>query len=177
MSGVATEGFTLTLRSRNLVLLALAGTVSCASAQSGSSSVLAPRAFNPLKFPDSTFLCGSRSAPARAPHGSVSFDFEDGRLLVDDRLIGTVYDSVGAPRLLVLTATEKVQDSVPVVHVVSVSFPSGQPATGFEVIRRIGDEGVNPPRKQLSAESLSQSGVLARWLWRHRCREDHAPAS
>jgi hypothetical protein len=150
------------LHNRYLLVLALAN-ASCASAQP-------IKPFDPLGVPTGTVRCRPLPLPATAPPSSVGFQLEDGTLLINDRLISAVYDSLGVPRLLVVTATEQLAGGHPIMHVLSASFPTSEPAMGFQLVQPLGDDGTTEsPREALSSAMIAESRDLAVWLWKHRC--------
>jgi hypothetical protein len=155
-------------RSRQIPLVVLLLNTACASVHVASPQAVKP--FDPFGLPGSVLLCRARALPKSAPPGSIGFQFEDGTLLVNDRLISIAYDSVGNPFLLVMNATEKLGDGQPIMHLMSVSFPSGEPAEGFQFVQspNAGDT-TEPKREPLSSAMLTESRNLAVWLWNHRC--------
>jgi hypothetical protein len=152
------------MRGRFLIALsvALVSDVSCVGAQ--RSPALAG-----LRPPDAELRCRALSLPPNTAPGSIAFQFEDGQLRVNDRLISAVYDSAGTPILLVVNATEQKGDET-VMHVYSFSFPTGGGASGFEVLDPLATTATREvPREQLSIQVVEQSRTLAEWLWAHRC--------
>lgn len=150
---------------RCLLFLVLATNAGCARVQHG-------RPFDPLGAPTGPLLCRSETLPATAPPGSVAFQFENGTELINDRLIGAVYDSLGLPLVLFMTATEKPADGRPIMHALTAAFPIGKPATGFQLVSRPGDDTrTDPPRETLSPTMIGESRSLMVWLWNHRCNK------
>lgn len=155
-------------RSRQIPFVLLLLNTACASTRVASSQLGKP--FDPLGLPTSALLCHVLALPKSAPPSSIGFQFEDGTLLVNDRLISVVYDSVGSPFLLVMNATEKLGDGQPIMHLMSVSFPSGEPAVGFQFVQSPnGGDTTAPKREPLSPAMLAESRNFAVWLWNHRC--------
>jgi hypothetical protein len=150
-------------RNRHFLVLVLVANASCASAQLA-------KPFDPLHVPTGTFRCRPRPLPTTAPPSTVGFQLEDGTLLFNDRLISAVYDSLGVPLLLVVTATERLADNRHVMHVLSVSFPTDEAPTGFRLVQPSGDQSTTEsPREALSPDMVAESRDLAVWLWKHRC--------
>jgi hypothetical protein len=153
------------LECRKVLILFLLVDTGCATAQS-------VKPFDPLGLPTSTLLCRPLPSPQTLRHGTRAFQFEDGVLLVDDRLMSAVYDSVGNPLLLVMTATSRVGDTQPTMHELSVSFPADGPAEGFQLVRApSAGDAIEPKREVLSPGMIAESRSLAVWLWDHRCIE------
>jgi hypothetical protein len=133
------------------------------------SAVAAP---DPVALPGLKFSCRILSLSGLPLHGAVGFQFEDGALLVNDRLISAVYDSLGNPLLLVITGTDSTRGAPGTVRGISVSFPAGEPAVGFQVVE-VTTTSVRSETKRepLSRPMLAESRKLAKWLWGHRCAE------
>jgi hypothetical protein len=169
-------------RSRFFLLVVAITSVACASGQlvkpSDSvvkASVSSVRPFNPFGLPTSALLCHSLLRKPTWPQGFVIFEFEDGTLMVNDRLIDAAYDSLGTPRLLVITATEKVDGQPPIMHGFSTSFPDGKPATGFHLVNLPSGGGApEPPREALLPTMIAESRTLSAYLWSHRCERGKA---
>jgi hypothetical protein len=147
----------------SLVLLTNAG---CAS--SPRARPTEPVRFDPLYLPGATLLCRPKPVPFTTLP-VVVFEFEDGELMVSDRLINAAYDSLGGPRLLVMTATESAPDGSPIMHALSVSYPDDSPATGFRAVSPPGVDESAVPREVLSPAMITKSRDLMVWLWNHRC--------
>lgn len=140
----------------------------CASAQQA-------KLFDPMAVPGGELHCRSLVLPASAPPGSVGLQFEDGVLKVNDRLVSAVYDSSGAPRLLVITATDTTGGK-PIMRVFSVSFPTEGAPTGFQIIQpQSGDATDRSGPQPLQNAMLTNADTLARWFWQHRCRSSNTP--
>ena len=155
-----------------MIATAVACRTSPATPRVASNAESAPIASesNPFAIPRSTLLCRRSQLPRSAPPGLIGYQFEDGRLTVDDRLIGPAYDSTGRPVMMVITATEKLASGERAMHVLSISFPDNQPHSGFRVLHpenRL-DNSIEP----LSASAVAQAHDLAVWLWNHRCMGD-----
>ena len=170
------------MKTQIIVVVAIVTTLgsACASVHTGShpaGSAIPPAAaeqqpFEPFGIPKGEFRC--RPKELHTPRRDLlGFQFEDGVLMVNDRLISAVYDSLGRPVLEVTTATQLSPDGRPTMRVFSVSFPIDSAAHGFRVLHPETDDRATEP---LSAESISKARELALWLWRHRCTGATQPA-
>lgn len=158
----------IALNRKTLMVLLLANS-GCASVQVANTPLA--EAFDPLGLPTSALLCHVLTLPNKAPPHSIGFQFEDGTLLINDRLISAVYDSVGNPMLLIMNATEKPRTGEPIMHSVSVSFPTGEAGTGFQFVNPR-DEMSQSNHEPLSPAMVKEAQNLAVWLWNHRCPQN-----
>jgi hypothetical protein len=151
-----------------VIFTALACMTSPATRRAPSNTV-APAAeeSSPFAIPHSTLLCRRKELPRSAPAGLIGYQFEDGRLMLDDRLIGPAFDSTGRPIFLIMTATEKLANGERALHVLSVFFPDNEPYSGFRVLHPENrqDASIEP----LTPSMVAQAHDLAVWLWSHRC--------
>lgn len=183
------SGDAMICRCRLLLTLVLTTSAGCASAQVGRpsdsvlkspDSVVTPYAsgakpFNPFAVPTGLLLCHLLPRNPAWPQGFIVFEFEDGTLMINDRLIDAAYDSVGTPRLLVVSATEKLGGQPPIMHGFSVSFPDDKPATGFHIVNSSAGGGtLEPPRDVLPPAMIADSRNLLLYLWSHRCERGRA---
>ena len=164
------------MRLRTVMLIVAAA--SCRSNPANLSPIAAGSGSDvrdPFAIPGSTILCRRTEPPRSAPPGLIGFEFEDGRLTLEDRLIRAAYDSSGQPTMLVVTATEESIGGVHATHVLSASFPTKQPASGFRVLHP--EKTYDTATEPLSASSLQQARELAVWLWAHRCASESSSTS
>jgi hypothetical protein len=155
-------------RNRKILTLLLLTNSGCATVQLASTHLAEP--FDPLGLPTSALLCHVLTLPNKAPPNSIGFQFQDGTLLINDRLISAVYDSVGNPMLLIMNATEKPVVGDAIMHSVSVSFPKGEPGIGFQFVNPR-DDTIKSQHEPLSPSMIKEAQNLAAWLWNHRCVE------
>jgi hypothetical protein len=151
-----------------VIFTAFACTTSAATSRAPSSTVArAAEESSTFAIPRGTLLCRRKELPRSAPAGLIGYQFEDGRLMVDDRLIGPAYDSTGRPIFLIMTATEKAANGDRALHVLSVFFPDNEPYSGFRVLHPENrqDNSIEP----LTPSMVAQAHDLAVWLWSHRC--------
>jgi hypothetical protein len=72
--------------------------------------------------------------------------------------------------LLIMNATEKSGVGEPIMHSVSVSFPTGEPGIGFQFVNPR-DDTSESKHEPLSPAMVKEAQNLAVWLWNHRCLE------
>lgn len=152
-----------------VVITALACRASQSTSRARSQTPVTPIASesNAFAIPHSTLLCRRSELPRSAPAGLIGYQFEDGRLTVDDRLINTAYDSTGRPVMLIMAAAEKLATGDRATHVLSVSFLPDAPYSGFRVLHP--ENRLDNTIEPLSASAVAQAHDLAVWLWEHRC--------
>jgi hypothetical protein len=149
--------------------LALLAGVACASGPSIKPQTV--KQSDLLSPPAAAFFCRPKPLPSRAPPSAQLFEFEDRTLLVNDRLMSVVYDSVGVPLLFVMTGTEKKDGSQAVSFGLSASFPTGEAGTGFYFARPVGnDNPMEASPTPMAPEMVTEAKNLAVWLWNHRCK-------
>ena len=121
----------------------------------------------PFAIPTGKLLCQPHALPRSAPPGLLGYQFEDGRLTANERVMQAAYDSTGHPVFLVVLAPERTADGTSATHALSVSFPDNAPSTGFRVPHpeQRNDTTIEP----LPAPMVAQAHSLAVWLWNHRC--------
>jgi len=157
-------------RGRVKMLLLLVN-VACAHAQVTASPTPRSRpSSNPVGLPGLKYSCRVLPLDGSPLDGAVGFQFADGTVPVDDRLISAVFDSVGNPLILAITATESEGTAPGTVREVSVSFPTDEPAIGFQFLEPAAENTqTETTKKPLSRQMLADSRELAVWLWKHRC--------
>ena len=161
------------IRTRFLLALLLVVTAGCASAPARAPAVKpeAVSGFEPFRLPGAVLMCRVKALPPSTPPSWLAFEFEDGTLMIDDRLIGVAYESLGNPRVLVMTATERTVGGEPNMHAYSISFPDSAPPTALHGV--ISGPGQAPSRSKpehLSAPAIANARDLMVWLWNHRCK-------
>ena len=123
----------------------------------------------PFAIPTGKLLCDSYALPRSAPAGLLGYQFEDGRLTVNERVMQAAYDSTGRPVFLVVLAPERTAAGTSATHALSVSFPDNAPSTGFRVLHP--EQRNDTTTEALSAPLVAQARSLAVWLWNHRCNQ------
>lgn len=131
---------------------------------------------DPLALPTQIMMC--RSLPTTpADSGASALQFVDGAdPLSSGRRIGVAYDSLGAPRFLLVLAPHGNMSGGGYVRAVAVRF--GQPEEGYSGV--LGEAASLPDNGQFGSTDLrqrirlteaevSQARELARWLWARRC--------
>ncbi|HJP60058.1 MAG TPA: hypothetical protein VJ865_08660 [Gemmatimonadaceae bacterium] len=150
----------------------LACRTSAATSRVATDATVAPIAseFNPFAIPHSRLLCRRDELPRSAPAGLIGYEFQDGRLTADERVIRTAYDSAGRPVMLIMTVAEKLANGERATHILSTSFLDNKPYSGFRVLHP--ENRLDNTIEPLSASAVKQAHDLAVWLWGHRCRGD-----
>jgi hypothetical protein len=121
----------------------------------------------PFAVPTGKLLCQPHGLPRSAPPGLLGYQFEDGRLTANERVMQAAYDSTGHPVFLVVLAPERAADGTSAAHALSVSFPANAPSSGFRVLHP--EQRNDTTTEPLSAPLVAHARSLAVWLWNHRC--------
>ncbi len=156
---------------RNGFLLALLLVVitGCTSAPAVKPEVA--NGFEPFRLTGAVLMCRVKALPPSTPSTWLSLEFEDGSLNIDDRLIGVVYDSLGTPRVLAMTATERAVTGEPIMHAYRIAFTDTAPPSAIHgVISGPGEAPRRSKPERLSAPAIADARNLMLWLWNHRCK-------